>query len=56
MTGAIASSTGSYTYALLTIALMAAGVAILLTTGRRAEQVGEGQRQLPRLREEEKIA
>ncbi|MGH3380855.1 MAG: MFS transporter [Actinoallomurus sp.] len=57
MTGAIASSTGSYTYALLTIALiMTAGVAILLTAGRRAEQVGEGQRQHPRLREEEKIA
>ncbi|MGW7573742.1 MFS transporter [Streptomyces sp. NPDC054765] len=44
LTGAIASATGSYTYALLTIALiMAAGVAILLTAGRRAEEAGTDQ-------------
>ncbi|WP_406003392.1 MFS transporter [Streptomyces sp. NBC_00829] len=41
LTGAIASATGNYTYALLTIALiMTAGLAILLTVGRRAEQAG----------------
>jgi sugar phosphate permease len=41
VTGAIASATGSYTYALLTIALiMTAGVVILLTAGRRAEHEG----------------
>ncbi|GLY69576.1 MFS transporter [Amycolatopsis taiwanensis] len=39
-TGAIASATGSFTYALLAIAIiMAAGMAALLTTGRRMERL-----------------
>ncbi|WKN61109.1 MFS transporter (plasmid) [Rhodococcus opacus] len=41
MTGYIETRTGSYTYALLTIAIiMIVGMIILLTVGRRAEQIG----------------
>ncbi|ORJ92520.1 4-hydroxyphenylacetate permease [Prescottella equi] len=44
MTGYIETRTGSYTYALLTIAvIMIIGIAILLTVGRRAERVGTGE-------------
>ncbi|MGV8873749.1 MAG: MFS transporter [Rhodococcus sp. (in: high G+C Gram-positive bacteria)] len=40
-TGAIETATGSYTYALLTIAaVMVGGIVILLTVGRRAEALG----------------
>ncbi|MFD9614931.1 4-hydroxyphenylacetate permease, partial [Streptomyces sp. NPDC059083] len=39
-TGFIADATGSFTYALLAIAIiMAAGLAVLLTVGRRMEQL-----------------
>jgi MFS transporter, ACS family, tartrate transporter len=41
ITGAIKTSTGSFTYALLTIALiMAGGLVILCTTGRYVERIG----------------
>lgn len=41
MTGAIETATGSYTYALLTIAsIMCLGIGVLLTSGRKAERVG----------------
>lgn len=41
ITGAIETATGSYTYALLTIAtVMIIGIVILLTVGRRAEALG----------------
>ncbi|MDV8020095.1 MFS transporter [Rhodococcus sp. IEGM 1330] len=41
VTGAIETATGSYTYALLTIAVVITiGIAILLTVGRRAEALG----------------
>ncbi|MFD3482129.1 MFS transporter [Streptomyces sp. NPDC058665] len=58
LTGAIATATGSYTYALLTIAaIMTAGLAILLTAGRRAEQAaGEQREEDPQLLAEGKIA
>ncbi|MYS85151.1 MFS transporter [Embleya scabrispora] len=55
-TGFIADTTGSYTYALLTIALiMVAGAAILLTAGRKAEHDGTSH-QVLQLSEKEKIA
>ncbi|WP_067134732.1 hypothetical protein [Microtetraspora malaysiensis] len=39
-TGTIASATGSFTYALLAISIiMAAGLAVLLTAGRRMERL-----------------
>lgn len=41
ITGAIETATGSYTYALLTIAaVIVVGIVILLTVGRRAEALG----------------
>lgn len=44
-TGAIASATGSFTWALLAIAvIMAAGMTALLTTGRRMEQLDGGRK------------
>jgi sugar phosphate permease len=43
LTGAIATATGSFTYALLTIAIiMVAGMALLLTAGRRMERLAGG--------------
>lgn len=42
LTGAIETATGSYTYALLMIAgVMSAGIAVLLTIGRKAEAIGQ---------------
>ncbi|MCD9588126.1 MFS transporter [Streptomyces sp. 8ZJF_21] len=55
MTGAIADATGDFTYALLVIALiLAAGLVILLTAGRKAEQA-TAQEPLPQAHETEKI-
>lgn len=43
VTGAIETATGSYTYALLTIAvIICLGIVVLLTAGRRAERLGQG--------------
>lgn len=42
VTGAIETATGSFTYALLTIAaVMCAGIGVLLTSGRKAEALGQ---------------
>lgn len=43
VTGTIETATGSYTYALLTIAvIICLGIVVLLTAGRRAERLGQG--------------
>ena len=50
MTGAIETATGSYTYALLTIAvIIVLGIVVLLSAGRRAERIGseEGDTSIP---------
>lgn len=57
LTGDIHDVTGSYTYALLAIALiMTAGLAILLTAGRRAEREADGERSRSLARERERTA